>query len=106
MYNFRGIKFTIYENSISFAARQATERGIKSLIAMQSRVEILEPSRFQSPFHLNQVVEVATAHPFYSPSHEYPLTPDKVNQIMLRESPSTDVVSLLSRFAITQKQDL
>lgn len=56
-------------------------------------------------FNIEHVVAVASKHPFYS-SHEYPLRPEEVAEIITQELASKSAHDLLSQCPIIQKDVL
>jgi hypothetical protein len=59
----------------------------------------------EGSFNIGHVVAVASKHPFYS-SHEYPLRPEEVAEIIAKEPVSNSANDLLSQCPIIQKEDL
>ncbi|KFY03232.1 hypothetical protein O988_01609 [Pseudogymnoascus sp. VKM F-3808] len=59
----------------------------------------------EGSFNIGHVVAVASKHPFYS-SHEYPLRPEEVAEIIAQEPVSNSANDLLSQCPIIQKEDL
>jgi hypothetical protein len=71
----------------------------------KSREQVEIPS-IVGPYHIEHVVAVAAKHPYYSSNDIYPLPPDQISRIMQTGTSSFDVVSLLSKFPVSQKEDM